>query len=608
VHLTPYASANAAAAASAGATEAPGSAAAMQAYGHSGPAFVPGAGSKVDLVVTGSMLTGNAGTPDPFVVMYTKASGIHDWVELGRSETQRSNSAPHFQRRFQVDFRFELYQEVRLAVFDRDSADSEDLRYHQLIGITDCVLGRIVVSKSITAELINVQRRTGQKPGSVTILAQESADSNSHVLRFAISPSPDLHPSTAPPPAAAQPSGPSKRLPTTGLSSVFHKHKPTPDQTQQQPPQQPNTGVAGDPLITIVRSDAFNEKWTKVYESAPLAAGHPCEIVISASRLCEGDERRPFKIVLVTGDPQKRSIVAFVESSLASLRNLQPNVQLPTNPSGAFMFHGLREERGRTFLDYFANRMLDINLVVAVDFTSSNGEPSIPGTLHHIDKAHGYPNQYEAAMRAIGNILSIYGADQQIAAYGFGANLPPEWKVSHSFALTGNPLQPFCRGVDNLVEVYKTALSTVQLYGPTVLSEVIRTAATIVARNLESAPVAAGPRKHTYTVLLILTDGVLSDADSTVREIIRASGLPMSIIVVGLGGEDYKKMAWLDASGADGGSGTRLQHGNQFAQRDTVQFVPFGKFNGDLAALASQVLGKIPIQITQYMDLQGMRS
>ena len=38
-----------------------------------------------------------------------------------------------------------------------------------------------------------------------------------------------------------------------------------------------------------------------------------------------------------------------------------------------------------------------------------------------------------------------------------------------------------------------------------------------------------------YFVLLILTDGEITDFDATVESIVDASGLPMSIIIVGVG-------------------------------------------------------------------------
>lgn len=50
-----------------------------------------------------------------------------------------------------------------------------------------------------------------------------------------------------------------------------------------------------------------------------------------------------------------------------------------------------------------------------------------------------------------------------------------------------------------------------------------------------------------YFILLMLTDGVISDMQDTQRAIIHASRLPMSIIIVGVGDANFSAMNVLDA-------------------------------------------------------------
>ena len=49
-----------------------------------------------------------------------------------------------------------------------------------------------------------------------------------------------------------------------------------------------------------------------------------------------------------------------------------------------------------------------------------------------------------------------------------------------------------------------------------------------------------------YFVLLIITDGIITDMEDTKRSIVAAAGLPMSIIIVGVGNEDFSAMEELD--------------------------------------------------------------
>ena len=50
-----------------------------------------------------------------------------------------------------------------------------------------------------------------------------------------------------------------------------------------------------------------------------------------------------------------------------------------------------------------------------------------------------------------------------------------------------------------------------------------------------------------YTILLILTDGAIHDMQETIDQIVRASGLPLSIIIVGVGNANFDSMEQLDA-------------------------------------------------------------
>lgn len=76
-----------------------------------------------------------------------------------------------------------------------------------------------------------------------------------------------------------------------------------------------------------------------------------------------------------------------------------------------------------------------------------------------------------------------------------------------------------------------------------------------------------------YYVLLILTDGEITDLDQTRDAIVRASRLPMSIIIVGVGGADFTAMEFLD-----GDDGRLRSLTGEPAMRDIVQFVPFRQF------------------------------
>lgn len=44
-------------------------------------------------------------------------------------------------------------------------------------------------------------------------------------------------------------------------------------------------------------------------------------------------------------------------------------------------------------------------------------------------------NAYAMALKAVGEIIQDYDSDKLFPAYGFGAKLPPDGKISHAFPL-----------------------------------------------------------------------------------------------------------------------------------------------------------------------------
>ena len=156
---------------------------------------------------------------------------------------------------------------------------------------------------------------------------------------------------------------------------------------------------------------------------------------------------------------------------------------------------------------------------------------------------------------------------------------------------------PYCTGVDGILQAYYTSLNNVQLSGPTNFSPVINHVARIAQQFQDG---------QQYFVLLILTDGIITDFEATKSAIVMASELPMSIIIVGVGDEDFSAMEELDC---DKG---RLKSDIGKATRDIVQFVEMRKFltgggYWDQQGLAKQVLAEVPKQLVKWMTMRGLK-
>ncbi|KAG7270866.1 hypothetical protein CRUP_032255, partial [Coryphaenoides rupestris] len=188
-------------------------------------------------------------------------------------------------------------------------------------------------------------------------------------------------------------------------------------------------------------------------------------------------------------------------------------------------------------------------------------------------------------------------SELQKAAHGspveFECVHPEKQKKKKSYKNSGIVRVKTCQGI---VESYRQALPQLRLSGPTNFSPIINHVASIASNATQTTNTTQ------YFVLLILTDGEITDLDQTKEAIVRASRLPLSIIIVGVGPADFKAMELLD-----GDDGQLRSPGGEAVARDIVQFVPYRQFtDSPKEALARSVLAEVPNQLVSYFKMRGL--
>ncbi|KAK8546473.1 hypothetical protein V6N13_067692 [Hibiscus sabdariffa] len=245
-----------------------------------------------------------------------------------------------------------------------------------------------------------------------------------------------------------------------------------------------------------------------------------------------------------------------------------------------------------SFLDYISSGF-ELNFMVAIDFTASNGNPQHQDSLHYIDPS-GRLNSYQRAIMEVGEVIQFYDSDRRFPVWGFGGRTN-NGSLSHCFNLSGTNSYEV-EGVQGIMAAYASALHNVTLAGPTLFGKVINTAA-------EMASQAASNDITKYFVLLIITDGVLTDIQETMDAFVRASDLPLSILIVGVGNADFKQMEILDAD-----DGHRLESSTgRVATRDIVQFVPMREVHSGQVSCVQALLEELPGQFLSYMRSRNIK-
>ena len=260
------------------------------------------------------------------------------------------------------------------------------------------------------------------------------------------------------------------------------------------------------------------------------------------------------------------------------------------NNNFLFLYDYSELKENYSFLDYI-QAGVRIGLSIGIDFTGSNGHPLDEGTLHSLKGEK--PNDYERAINACGNIVAHYDYTQLFPVYGFGAiiNNSPNKEASMCFNLNFEE-NPEIYTIDNIIKVYHECIEKEKLTfsGPTEFSPIINSVISTIKNN-----------KLEYHILMILTDGVIDDLQETIDALVEASFEPLSIIIIGIGDADFKKMEMLD-----GDMVPLVSSSGKNRTRDLVQFVPFSKFQNDEKQLSMQVLEEIPRQICEYYAINNL--
>uniref|UniRef100_A0AAR2IUY3 Copine 4 n=1 Tax=Pygocentrus nattereri TaxID=42514 RepID=A0AAR2IUY3_PYGNA len=511
--------------------------------------------------------------PDPCVVLKMQSHG--QWFEVDRTEVIRSSISPVFSKVFTVDYYFEEVQRLRFELHDI-SSNHNGLKEADFLGSMECTLGQVsahdgmtmdciflmdlccsavcLLLTSFTAQIVSQRKlskallKQGNTSGksSITVTAEELSGNHDYVeLAFS-----------------------AKKLDD---KDFFSKSDPFLEIFR----------VNDDGTGSLVhRTETIMNNLNPVWKS----------FKVSLNTLCSGDQERELKCTVWDWDSNgKHDFIGEYQTTFKEMKAAMEGKQIQwecINPkyqvkkknyrnSGVVM---LTQCKMHSFLDYIMGGC-QIQFTVAIDFTASNGDPRNSCSLHYI---HPYqPNEYLKALVAVGEICQDYDSDKMFPAFGFGAQIPPDFKVS----------------IQGVVEAYQNCLPKIQLYGPTNIAPIIQKVANSASEEMHTKEAME------YFILLILTDGVITDMADTREAIVHASHLPMSVIIVGVGNADFSDMQMLD-----GDDGILRSPKGEPVLRDIVQFVPFRNFkHASPAALAKSVLAEVPNQVVDYYNNKGIK-
>eukprot|EP00735_Rhodelphis_limneticus_P014685 TRINITY_DN8755_c0_g1::TRINITY_DN8755_c0_g1_i1::g.23877::m.23877 TRINITY_DN8755_c0_g1::TRINITY_DN8755_c0_g1_i1::g.23877 ORF type:complete len:524 (+),score=111.99,sp/Q8BT60/CPNE3_MOUSE/38.67/3e-113,Copine/PF07002.11/5.6e-42,C2/PF00168.25/3.1e-10,C2/PF00168.25/3.6e-14,vWA-TerF-like/PF10138.4/0.0019 TRINITY_DN8755_c0_g1_i1:163-1734(+) len=485
---------------------------------------------------------------DPICALHLKDTKTGTFQEICRTEMIPNNHNPKFAKPLLIDYKFEELQIVRFAIYDVDN-DSSTLEDDDFLGSYECSVAEIARSL-VKKKPLESQR--GRKSlisvVAVEVPKQKQKASAGYFIKIL---GRDL-----------------------AKKDFFGK---------------------SDPYVIIYKKQ-INSSFLKLYKSEYIekTLNPDWAPIFLSNEIPETEAECTLRLEVWDWDRcTKDDMIGYVEMTAAELQQAQ-NQEFALHPP-----HGKSKSVGKlvintrmmsslpSFVDYLKGG-LELNLSIAIDFTASNGTPTDPSSLHYVSPM---PNQYQQAIRAVGDILMEYDSDKIVPVFGFGG-MPPGRSTSHCFPLSGDG--DVKGGVDEILKVYNESVQHVSLSCPTCFAPSLANA------NKVAEAFKKDPKALKYLILLIITDGEICDVDDSISAIVKGSRLPMSVVIVGVGEASFTSMHVLDSDNQ-----MLKASGGKEAVRDIVQFVPFRECQETPGMLAHEVLAELPAQIVQHFLAQN---
>eukprot|EP01083_Nonionella_stella_P018176 50772_1 len=386
---------------------------------------------------------------DPFAVVSVKDCRSGHLVEVGRTESIKNSNDPQFKTQISMQYYFEEQQEIRVDLYDQDSK-SKKLSAHDHVGFVETNLGNLVaaIGQQLSTSLLDPRSRkpirSNHKPSTITVVCEERKGSQQDfILNLGAS---NLH-----------------------AMDFFGDSDPYLQIYRQRPD--------GSWLLvyqTNTIKDTLTPRWKEFRISSHKLTGSNPNTKLMFKCFdwnCNIDDDLIGEAYVTQGDLLKRG------NQISLVRFSNPT-RKRDRTYGCIDVLNVRVEQTHSFLEYLSGGC-QVSLMVAIDYTGSNGHPSDSRSLHFINLES--PNEYIRAISSIGNVVAPYDSDQRYPVWGFGAKIGSQ--TSHCFSVTFDENNPEVGGVDGIVNAYKASFAKLQLSGPTYFHQIIQTAAAVASQE-----------------------------------------------------------------------------------------------------------------------------
>ena len=145
----------------------------------------------------------------------------------------------------------------------------------------------------------------------------------------------------------------------------------------------------------------------------------------------------------------------------------------------------------------------------------------------------GEQNDYVDTLTSIFSAFSQYS--RYLVAYGMGAKtLPGENNPTcQLFSLTGDYSDPFIENEEQMLSCYAETIKAVEITLPIYYKPIVKFVCDLAQMEFGTASDATHIKN--YYVLTLLMAGMVDDPEDSINEILRATELPISVVIIRVG-------------------------------------------------------------------------
>lgn len=308
---------------------------------------------------------------DPFCIVKMKETWQDAYFEVGRTEIIKDNLNPEWVKKFLINYSFETVQKIKFEVWDVDPGQNDYLGEFETT-IAD------IVPFSGTRLVAKLTAPKNKNCGQIVLVTEEVAACK-QTIRM--------------------------QFEAKNLEKMMWLARNDPFLVLSR--------LNGDGSYSVVHKTEAGR--SQNYRWKP--------IEIHARTLCNGRFDRAIKIDCYdrrgNGD---HKLIGTCQTSVSALRKgvCKENRYVlrredAKKDCGRLVLVSIDIADTMSFIDYIRGGT-QMHFAVAIDFTASNRPPQDPRSLHFFNQA--CPNQYETALRSVGEIIQHYNSSKIYPAFG----------------------------------------------------------------------------------------------------------------------------------------------------------------------------------------------